>query len=88
MLHKSLITWDGMNLKKIDKAYKKVRDIILFEAIDGETIDTIREGMEKLLPEYKIKCDEENNPPKSIDSGNVMVRVSDPKTLNFINVIF
>ena len=88
MIDKSLVTWKNMDVKKIDKAYKRVKEKVLFEAIDRETIDAIRRGMEELLPEYKIKCDEENNPTDVIDSGNVMVRVSDPKTFSYINVIF
>lgn len=77
-----------MNLEKINDAYDLVRDSVLFQMIDGEIIDAIRRGMEDLLPEYKIKCDEENNPPLVIDNGNIIVRVSDPKTMNYINLTF
>lgn len=77
-----------MNIKKITQAYKDVKDSVLLEMINKETMNTIRQGMEKYLPEYKIKCDYENNPPEAIDSGKVMVRVSDPITMNYINLIF
>ena len=77
-----------MNIKRINQSYEDIRDTVLFEPISKETRDRIRRGMEDLLPEYRIKCDEENNPPDVIDSGKIIVRVSDPKTLEYINLIF
>jgi hypothetical protein len=77
-----------MDTKKITQAHKTVIESVLFELINRETLAKIRRGMEELLPEYKIKCDEENNPIDVVASGKVIVRVSDPKTLDYINLTF
>ena len=58
----------------------------------SDTRETIKGLMKKELPEYEIKCDEENNPPEVIASGHIIVRVSTkPKldgSFNYINVIY
>ena len=57
-------------------------DIVLGEMINSRTMSLAKDATRKYLDNhgYKInwvKCDEENNPPGTIDSGNLIVTVSE-----------
>ena len=81
-----------MDVNKIAQVYKDVRDSVVLEMINEETINTIRKELEARLPEYKIKCDYENNPQDVIDGGQVIAKVYDQQkyshTYNYINLTF
>ena len=82
-----------MDIPLIEQAYNDIAPRIEHEFPDKETRELIKSLMEKLLPDYEIKCDEENNPVNVIDSGNVFVRVIKrspiQKTVfNYVDVIF
>lgn len=91
-LSENLKTWGDMDIPKIEKAYNDIAPLIAGEYPDAKTRTKLKKLMEAFLPDYEIKCDEENNSPKAMDSGNVMVRVSTKirpdGSHNYINVIF
>lgn len=76
MIDKKLITWGGLNIKLIDKAYEEIAPKVQHRMCNKETRKIIREMMKEKLPEYNITCDESNNPPDVIDSGNILAHVS------------
>lgn len=92
MLSPELITWDGLDVPAIEDAYNLIAPTIAGKFPDKETRENILGLMKANLPDYDIKCDEENNPPNVVDSGHVMVRVSTkPKQdglFNYVDVIF
>lgn len=92
LINPSLNTWEDMDINSIEYAYEKISPIIADEYPNAKTRIKLKTLMEAFLPEYDIKCDEENNPPNLIDSGNIVVKVSTKKTLNgtykYIDVIF
>ena len=92
VLSEKLITWGDMDIPKITNVYNNIAPVIAGEYPDKKIRNEIKLLMEEALPEYVIKCDEENNPPEVMDSGNVFVMVSTkPKpdgSYNYINVIF
>jgi hypothetical protein len=81
-----------MNIPKIEKTCNDVAPLIAGEYPDAITRTKLKKLMEAFLPEYEIKCDEENNTPEAMDAGNIMVTVSTPKrpngSLNYVNIIF
>jgi len=85
-------TWGDMDIPMIENAYNNIAPLIAGEYPDRKVRTKIKKLMEAFLPEYDIKCDEENNPPDVMDSGNVMVKVStkikSDGSHNYINVIF
>ncbi len=91
-LSEKLITWGDMDIAKITNVYNNIAPIIVGKLTDKITRNEIKLLMEEALPEYIIKCDEENNPPKVIDSGNIIIRISTKikpdKSYNYIDVIF
>lgn len=92
MKNKRLNTWGDMDIDKIEKAYNFVKSLHEYELCNKKTMDSIRGMMQKELPEYLIKCDEENNPPKVVDSGHIRVKVVEhthpPGTYNYVDIIF
>ena len=84
---KLIVTWADMDIPAIEKAYEDIKPLVLYEPCFKETRDKIKHMMEIALPNYKVKCDEENNPPNVVDSGNILVRVSDYKN-SYVDVIF
>jgi predicted HicB family RNase H-like nuclease len=90
MIDKKLNTWSGLNVKLIDKAYEEIAPKVQYRMCNKETRKIIREMMKEKLPEYDITCDESNNPPDVIDSGNVLVRVSKyiHDEYKYVDVIF
>jgi hypothetical protein len=92
-LAKDLITWgEGADIPQIKEAYEKIAPLVALDIPDAITRAKIKKLMKEALPDYEIKCDEENNSPEVIDNGNVMVRVSKPTfpsgSFNYIDVIF
>ena len=91
-LDKKLITWENMDVEKIGRAYQEIKPKIDGEQADAKTRRKIKSLLQKALPEYKIKCNRENNPPKVVDSGNIVVRVSTKTypdgSFNYIDIIF
>jgi len=83
----SLINPGALDIDKIQKAYDQILDEVLWEVISSDLRSKIKRLMEEKLPEYVIKCDEENNPTEVIDAGNIWVKVSDKKTQNYVNLI-
>jgi len=81
-------TWDGLDIDKIQNVRNEIFGIILFDLINPELRDRIKKLMEERLPDYQIKCDEENNPIEVVDSGHVRARVTDTKTQAHIDVIY
>ena len=88
MIDESLNTWKDMDLILIEKAYNKTREHVLFEPINKATFLIIKNLMQSQLPNYKVKCDEENNPPQFANGGNILLTVNDPKSNQYVNVIF
>jgi len=86
------ITWKNMDIPLIENAYKKVSEIVSLEQCNTETMNKIKSLMETYLPMYRIKCDEENNPPEVIYSGHIRARVMMDTFLsgsyNYVDVIF
>jgi hypothetical protein len=91
-LSKNLKTWDNMNILLIEKVRNEIASLIAMNFPDVLTRIKIKNLMEEALPDYEIKCDEENNPPSVVDSGNVKVRVKTKtqpdSSYNYIDVIF
>jgi len=81
-------TWTGLDMNYIQEVRQEVFEVVAFELITKEIREKIYTMMKEKLPYYKIKCDEENNPPDFVANGNVMVRVTDPSTRNYVDVIF
>lgn len=75
-----------MNIKEIENAYDKISPLISGEHPNSKTRNKLKKLLEAFLPDFDIKCDEENNPYYVVDSGNFMVRVS--KNDKYINIIF
>ena len=77
-----------MDLKLIEKTRNKIAPLIADDYPDAKTRIKVKKLMEAFLPNYEIKCDEENNPPNIIESGNIVVNVYDRKFKEYTNVIF
>jgi hypothetical protein len=92
MLSENLKTWEGMDIEVIEFAYKEISPLIQYDIIDSKTRTKLKKLMEAFLPDYDIKCDEENNPPEVVDSQHIIMRVSKPAfpdgTTKYIDVIF
>ena len=86
--HDQLRTWDSIDMVKLQKTYNEVFETVVFELINPSIRNKIKTLMEEKLPDYKIKCDEENNSPEVVASGHVMVNVTDPKTNNYVDVVY
>lgn len=92
MLDEKIKTWGNMDILLIKKAYDNIAPLIESDFPDKKTRKMIKKLMKQYLPDYKIKCDEENNPPNVMDSGHIFVQVrTETKpdgSFNFIDVIF
>lgn len=89
MLSPELVTWSGLDIALIEKAYEKIALLVDREMCDRKTRNRIRLMMIDELPLYHIKCDEENNPPDVIDSGHIFVRISiTNNNYLYVDVIF
>ena len=92
MVDSKLVTWGDMDIEAVENAFNKIRPLIEGEYPDSKTRVKLKKLMEAFLPEYDIKCDEENNPPEVMDSGNIVVKISTKKlpnqTYSYIDVIF
>jgi hypothetical protein len=86
MLDDKLITWKHMDVKAIENAYDKIHPLISGDYPDSKTRNKLIKLLEAFLPDYNFKCDEENNPPNVVNSGNIVVNVS--KNNEYINIIF
>ncbi len=71
----NLKTWKNMDIPLIEDAYNKVSELVNLEQCDIKTMNKIKVMMEKYLPMYEIKCDNENNSPDILDSGHIRVKV-------------
>ena len=78
----------GIDMDYVQKVYDEVSLTIAFDLINKDLNDKVKSLMEEKLPYYTIKCDEENNPIDVIDEGHLWVRVTDPKTNNYIDLVF
>lgn len=78
----------GIDINYVQDVYDEVVDVVMFDLISPELRDKIKGMMKEKLPYYEIKCDEENNPPEVVDNSNVWVRVTDPATKNYIDLVF
>ena len=87
-----LKTWDGMDIEAIEYAFNKVSPLIATDYPDAKTRIKLKKLMEAFLPDYDIKCDEENNPPEVQDAQHIMVRVNKYLPYNsgvkYVDVIF
>ena len=92
MISENLKTWEGMDIEAIEYSYNKIAPVIAGDYPDSKTRTKVKKLMEAFLPDYVIKCDEENNPPEVQDTQHIMVRVSKPAfpdgTTKYIDVIF
>ena len=77
-----------MDIKLIENVYEDIKLKVFGKYPDKKTRELIKDLMEKSLPLYKIKCDEENNPSETIEAGNIFVRIFDEKNYLYIDVIF
>lgn len=81
-----------MNIKLIEEAYNKISPLIGSDYPDSKTRTKVKKLMEAFLPDYEIKCDEENNPSFFVDNGNVLVTVKTKTQIdgsfNYVDVIF
>lgn len=84
----NLKTWEGMDIEAIEYTFNKVFPVIAGDYPDAKTRTKLKKLMEAMLPDYEIKCDEENNPPEVVDSQHIFVRVFDLKKLKYVDVIF
>jgi hypothetical protein len=76
MLDDKLITWKGMDIPLIQESWNKTIELMSFELANARsTRDKIKKYMEDFLPQYEIKCNEENNPSDIMESGRIMVRI-------------
>lgn len=78
----------GLDTDLIQKAYDEILDHVVMDMISSELRNKIKKMMGEKLPFYEIKCDQENNPFEIVDAGNVWVRVTNPKTKSYIDVVF
>lgn len=87
-----LKTWEGMDIEAIEYAFNKVSPLIATEYPDAKTRTKLKKLMEAFLPDYEIKCDEENNSPEVVESQHIMVRVNKymqhSGVVKYIDVIF
>ena len=91
-LGEGLKTWEGMDIEAIEYAFNKVSPLIASDYSDAKTCAKLKKLMEAMLPEYDIKCDEENNPPEVVEAQYIMVRVNKYMPHNglvkYVDVIF
>ena len=87
-LDKNLKTWEGMDIEAVEYAFNKISPIIAIDYPDAKTRAKVKKLMEAFLPDYEIKCDEENNPPEVMDSQHIFVTVFDLKKFKSVDVIF
>ena len=93
MIDPKLITWGTgreIDMDLLERTWNEVSPMLIGEMCDKETRAILKAELEKRLPDYTIKCNEENNPPCVIDNQNIMVRVS--KIVNgtrfYVDLIF
>lgn len=80
-----------MDIKKIKKAEKEVNTIINEYSYINDIEDKMKlivHELTRLLPEYDIKCNYENNPRHTIKSGYIFAKISNKLNENFINLMF
>jgi hypothetical protein len=78
----------GIDMNYVQEVYDEVSLTIAFDMIDKELNDRVKSMMKEKLPYYDIKCDEENNTIETVASGHLWVRVTDPETKNYIDLVF
>lgn len=78
----------GIDIDYVQEVYDEVSLTIAFDLINKDLNDKVKSMMKEKLPYYDIKCDEENNTPETVDSGHLWVRVTDPETKNYIDLVF
>ncbi len=84
----NLKTWEGMDVEAVEYAFKKIAPVIAGDYPDSKTRTKLKKLMEAMLPDYQIKCDEENNTFDVADSGHILVTVIDLKNFKSVDVIF
>lgn len=79
---------EGFNEDQLQRVYDEISLDVAYELTNETTRKRIYHLMKEKLPYYEIKCDEENNPPEVVDQGQIWVRVTDPNTKTYIDLIF
>ena len=77
----------GIDVEYVQEVYDEVSLEMAYELNNKKARTKIKDLMESKLPYYEIKCDEENNSPEVVDSGQVWIRVTDPETRNYIELV-
>jgi len=87
-----LKTWESMDVEAIEYAFNKVSPLIATDYPDAKTRTKVKKLMEAFLPDYDIKCDEENNPSEVVDSGHIFLRVNKymphSDMVKYVDIIF
>jgi len=65
----------NLDFQLIKNARDKILPLIITDYPDLIAMKKIKKLMEEALPDYEIKCDEENNPSTLLESGHVCVMV-------------
>jgi len=85
---KDLELWNEVFKSSVEYAAKKILPLVQLEYPTPEIRVKVLELMKQFLPDYEIKCDEENNPFDVIDSGQIKMRIFNSNNIDYFDLTF